>query len=213
MQSAAKVKRYPTRDEILTKYGKNARCDVRVAVTRFPDNVHVLEHARIELHGGIADVPSLKQQRSEKTGRDRSSNPCYLSRMVLIKTRHIRFKDKIITLELQPDGSYKDDQGTTYPQFMFDPGFCGIWNAETGGWDPYHILACKPHDIAMAKLKLGYKDPSTSNVKAFGEFSKGVAVTMARGLYAVVMGIPYLVFGGIGGMLRWEYLENKIDNR
>ena len=129
--------------------------------------------------------------------------------MPLPGTKVIRFKGRTDTLIQQPDGSYKDSNGTIYPQALFDDGYCGIWNVETGSWDPFYKGACKPHDISFIRLKNGYKNPEDSNLKVAGRFAGSVLSEMASGAYAVLTGPFYLFFGMLGGLLRWEYLERK----
>lgn len=121
----------------------------------------------------------------------------------------IKAGGKEILLTLQPDGNYRDDKGTIYPGLLFDKDFCGLYPFETGKWDPFWEKSCKPHDIAFERLKHGYQNPEDSNLKVFTDFTGSALETMAQGAYAVSMGIPYIVIGGLLGMVRWLQLEDK----
>lgn len=108
---------------------------------------------------------------------------------------------------------------------------------ETGKWDPYYERACKPHDAAFDELKDG--NPSQSNLETAGLFivdSSIVALTgaydvlkspidlikgkpledvgsqVAKGIYSVATYPIYFTVGGIGGALRWAYLEASLGD-
>lgn len=123
-------------------------------------------------------------------------------------TQTLTFNGKKIILHLQADGSYMDEEGTIYPPILWDPGFAGIEPLETGKGDPFWNAA-KSHDAAFSKMKLGYQNSEKDNLKTFGNFVVDIGTGMLTGAYMLGMGIPYILVGGIGGMIRWAWLKNK----
>lgn len=131
--------------------------------------------------------------------------------------KYILFHGQQVILIPQSDGSYKDPSGTTYPSMLFDPGYCGIYPFETGDGDPFHKIACARHDTSFQKMLLGYQDSTQDNLKVFGTFVKDIGTGMYDGLkgdygvvggaYVTLMGLPYILIGGIGGMARWASLS------
>lgn len=90
-----------------------------------------------------------------------------------------------------------------------DPGNCGIFGAETGKRDPFHWACSTLHDPHYQALLDG-KDPGRTNVQTQWDFTKGILSTMAEGLYAVVTGPFYILFGAVlGGSLRFTQLQRR----
>lgn len=90
-----------------------------------------------------------------------------------------------------------------------DPGYCGIFGAETGKRDPFHWACSTLHDPHYQALLDG-KDPGRTNVQTQWDFTKGILSTMAEGLYAVVTGPFYILFGAVlGGSLRFTQLQRR----
>lgn len=90
-----------------------------------------------------------------------------------------------------------------------DPDYCGLGRLNTGPYDPFWKKACVPHDEAFDKLKGDLKDPNEENLKAFGNFAANVGIGMLQGVFMAGMGIPYILVGGLGGLLRWRYLQSE----
>ncbi len=114
-----------------------------------------------------------------------------------------------ITVTRVNDYTWVDAEGTKYVDFSSDPGFCGVAPGETGKGDPFWKIACVPHDLAFDKMKVGYEDSTKDNLKTFGTFVADIGTGMLQGAYMVALGVPYIVVGGIGGMLRWAFLTDK----
>lgn len=121
----------------------------------------------------------------------------------MIPHRTLNYQGRKIDVHSIGNGNYADDKGTIYPAILFDHGYCGLDPIETGRWDPFWKTACAPHDKAFNLMKLGYSASTAGNFGVFSEFAKNIGATMLQGAYAVTMGIPYLVVGGIGGLFRW----------
>lgn len=90
-----------------------------------------------------------------------------------------------------------------------DENYCGIFGAETGKRDPFHWVCSTLHDPRYQALLDG-KDPGRTNVQTQWDFTKGILSTMAEGLYAVVTGPFYILFGAVlGGSLRFTQLQRR----
>jgi len=89
-----------------------------------------------------------------------------------------------------------------------DPGYCGI-GIETGEQDPFWIgKVCPDHDAAFNQLKAKMRtDNGLAVTRQFMIDSTGVFL---RSLYGVAAFPFYLVFGGIGGLLRWSQLKRQL---
>lgn len=121
----------------------------------------------------------------------------------------IYFKGQTLTLYLQKDGvTYKDAQGTEYPEIDTDYGYCGVSPFETGKGDPWWKLACEPHDMAFDKARAGYADSTQDNLATFGKFSQAIGTGMLTGAYQVISGPFYWLLGGVYGFFR-EQSESK----
>lgn len=89
-----------------------------------------------------------------------------------------------------------------------DPNFCGLDfnpsgpNLTTGPDDPWWKRACVPHDQAFEALK-------QSEWSVFGTFTKNIAIGMAQGAFMLLTGPLYWIVGGIGGIFRYQQLENR----
>lgn len=127
----------------------------------------------------------------------------------MTQSRTLKFRGKSIQVYPIGNGNYQDAEGTIYPKILFDNGYCGLEPFETGDWDPFHKRACKPHDQAFNRLQAGYASSTEGNLGTFANFSKAVLITMAESAYALLAGIPYIIVGGVGGIVRWRSLENK----
>lgn len=127
--------------------------------------------------------------------------------MLTTITKSVEFQGIDILLRWDDQGFWVDSYGTRWPDIWDDAGYCGIAPAETGKWDPFWQKACVNHDRDFNALKAGYKDGDA--LKTFGNFTGSVLSTMAGGAYAVVMGIPYIIVGGIGGLLRWAQISSR----
>lgn len=75
----------------------------------------------------------------------------------------------------------------------------GLGGIHTGDWDPFDEAA-KAHDDAQQMQIDGL--PHARPIVYTGDFIRDVAVTTAKGAYAVIFGIPYAVIGGIVGLIR-----------
>lgn len=75
----------------------------------------------------------------------------------------------------------------------------GLGPIHTGDWDPFTDAASK-HDDAMQKQIDGL--PHDRPISYTGKFIRDVAVTTAKGVYAVIFGLPYALVGGVVGLIR-----------
>ena len=92
-----------------------------------------------------------------------------------------------------------------------DVGQCGIFGVEMGEKDPHHWACSTLHDPYYQALLDG-KDPGKSNAGVQWQFTKGILGNMAQGLYAVISGPFYIVFGALlGGTLRFTQLQYRND--
>lgn len=124
--------------------------------------------------------------------------------------KYLQFKDKKVKITQLSDGDWYDEQGTKYPAMLFDPGFCGVYPGETGYGDPLRKIACINHDKHFIRLMAGYKDPEVTNGKVFREFTGSILTEMLKSAYVLIAGIPYIIFGGGIGALRWAQLERRL---
>lgn len=81
----------------------------------------------------------------------------------------------------------------------YDDRRVGLGPFHTGDWDPFDEAA-KAHDDAMQRQIDGL--PHDRPITYTGKFIRDVAITTAKGVYAVIFGIPYAVIGGIVGLIR-----------
>jgi len=75
----------------------------------------------------------------------------------------------------------------------------GIGGFYTGDFDPFQAAA-QAHDDAMQLQIDGL--PHDRPITYTGKFIRDVAVATAKGVYAVIFGIPYALVGGIVGLIR-----------
>lgn len=76
---------------------------------------------------------------------------------------------------------------------------CGLKPFTTWEGDPFNE-SCAEHDSVMQDQIDGL--PHDRPIAYTGKFIRDVAVTTAKGLYAVIFGIPYALVGGIVGLIR-----------
>lgn len=133
------------------------------------------------------------------------------SNNVLPLTRKLHYKNEEITLTQLETGDWVDDLGTVYPKVLIEDlnNFCGVENITTGKHDPFYLDACFAHDSAFKRMLLGRLLPNESNLTVMADFAKETGIIFLKSLYGVVMAPAYLIFGGLGGALRWEYLNRK----
>jgi hypothetical protein len=75
----------------------------------------------------------------------------------------------------------------------------GLGPIHTGSWDPF-LADAQAHDDEMQKQIDGL--PHDRPIHYTAKFVRNVAITTAKGVYAVIFGIPYAVVGGIVGLIR-----------
>lgn len=128
--------------------------------------------------------------------------------MEINETRYLIVKGKRIALIPKENGDYVDAFGTIYPAILFDEGFCGIEPFATGKGDPLKA-ACKSHDAAFIRAKLGHPLPGENTLTVFGDFAIDVGTIMLQSTYSLLAGIPYILVGGLLGMIRYNQLKRK----
>ena len=90
-----------------------------------------------------------------------------------------------------------------------DPDYCGLGEANTGPNDPWWKRACIPHDTAYQALI--EKKADAGPYRVFGTFTKNIAVGMAQGAFMLLTGPLYWLIGGVGGIFRYQQLENRAN--
>lgn len=86
---------------------------------------------------------------------------------------------------------------------------CGVAPFETGPWDPYTNIVCHPHDAIFDELVEGHKTDLT-NFQTIMQLFRNCLYVLIQSIYAIVTFPLYVVIGGVGGYLRWKYLEWKL---
>lgn len=126
-------------------------------------------------------------------------------------TRKLTFKGQDIYLVQLDNGDWMDELGTIYPKVLMDDfnNYCGVGSVTSGDWDPFYKDACFPHDSAFKRMLLGRLLPHESNTTVMTNFAKETGIVFLKSLYGVVAAPFYLILGGVGGALRWEYLNRK----
>lgn len=127
----------------------------------------------------------------------------------MTQSKIIDFQGTKVELRQIDNGDWVDERGTVYPEWLFDEGFCGLSPFETGKLDPFWKKACLPHDQAFNRMKNGYDDSSVKNAEVFSNFAKEVGIVMAQSAFGLVAGVPYILFGGLGGLARWALLSRR----
>lgn len=101
-----------------------------------------------------------------------------------------------------------------------DPGYCGLYPAETGPKDPFWWTVCRPHDKRFIALRAG--NPIASEWVTARDFVEGCiklagqsAVNLItqptwEDAYVLAFWPVYAFFGGFGGMERWQQLELRM---
>lgn len=92
-----------------------------------------------------------------------------------------------------------------------DQNYCGLGKLNTGPKDPYWKEACVPHDEADQAIIDG--KPTETPLQSFRKFVSGctkVAVTKPS-LWTISAYLPFLLIGGIGGVLRQQQLLNRLN--
>lgn len=127
------------------------------------------------------------------------------------------------------DGSYTDQHGTLYPQFLFDEKRAGldhIWATRLD--DPYRLPVAIPHDDAFERVKAGYKLPGESATSVTVDLAKNSLKVASIGASQVVEGLimvrasqvveglttiakapVYIILGGTIGFFRYLWLDRK----
>lgn len=92
-----------------------------------------------------------------------------------------------------------------------DKDYCGLGDLNTGPNDPYWRPACRPHDKAFQAVIDG--DGSIKPLPTFIKFVGALTQTVikAPSLWTVGLFIPYLVIGGLGGIVRQQELLNRLS--
>ena len=91
-----------------------------------------------------------------------------------------------------------------------DPGYCGLDPLTTGPKDPFWKSSCQPHDAAFQAIIDG--DGNIKPLPTFVKFASALTKTMikAPSLWTVGLYLPYLVIGGLGGIVRQQELLNRL---
>lgn len=131
-----------------------------------------------------------------------------------------RTSDLINTQEVKPDEWLAAYDA---PFIEEDPGYCGIGKYETGPKDPFWWRLCRPHDKKFIKLletKISSGEWVTHRDFFKTSLLMGISST-AKLIYSptwddlrIATTWPfYFVFGGIGGMVRWRQLVNRLRSK
>jgi len=92
----------------------------------------------------------------------------------------------------------------------------GVPIGETGNWDPSLATACSLHDAAFNKAALGQIPESAllaTDLKTQETFIENESIVGAKGIYAALTFIPYIILGAGVGFFRYLYLGIKGDKK
>lgn len=100
-------------------------------------------------------------------------------------------------------GKMTIDPKKDIPLFPPDPNYCGLEPITTGPNDPWwKRKVCQTHDKAYQKLK-------DNEWRVFGRFALDIGKGMLDGAIMLITGIPYLLIGGLGGVVRYQQLKRR----
>jgi hypothetical protein len=85
--------------------------------------------------------------------------------------------------------------------------FCGLSPYTTGDWDPFwQSGSCPRHDELMTKKEA---HPVAIAARFAYDSMNTAVINTAKAVYSVTFVIPYILIGGVGGLIRDIYKRKK----